>query len=282
MSRPVFLLGVGAHKSGTSFLHRALRDHPQAALSNPKEMHVFDAHFLPQQCGQFHERRREALRIRLADEKPRSSPRAQERTAAMQRHLRMHHDLNEYLAYFRDLARGKALTGEITPSYQMLEAEHFAQIKALLEDDFDIRVVFLMRDPIDRVFSAMRMDDRNQNRHANLAHERFGTTFMHAKHKNRTDYDRLIPALEAVFAPEQLYFEFYENLFAPQSFTRLENFLGLDGLTPDFETRVNASPTLGKLNPGEVAAARSFYAPTYDFCRDRFGADRVEQFWAHA
>ncbi len=317
MSRPVFLLGVGAHKAGTSFLYRALDPHPQVAFSRPKEMHVFDAHFLPGMCGQFHRRRCAALADRLAGETPAPDqagrhgalitalraeadgaagaardllaaeaadpdPARKPRVAAMLAHVRMHDDLGLYAAMFRDRVRDHALTGDITPAYQMLEAAHFGAIRALLAPDFDLRVVFLMRDPVDRIFSAMRMDDRNGNRTENLAHERFTGTFAAEKHRRRTEYHRLIGALESVFAPEELHYAFYESLFGPEEFGRLADFLGLDGLAPDFGTRVNASPTLGALPPEAIAAARDFYAPVYDFCMARFGAEHVRALWPHA
>jgi len=317
MGKPVFLLGVGAHKAGTSFLYNALKPHPQAAFVRPKEMHVFDAHFLPDTCGQFHRQRCAALADRLAAETPAPERTArhaalatalraeadgaagaardllaaeaadppamrQKRVATLLAHVRMHYDLDLYAAMFRERARGHALTGDITPAYQMLEAEHFAAIRDLLAPDFDLRVVFLMRDPIERVFSAMRMDDRNQKRTRNLAHERFGETFMHPKHSRRTDYPRLIKALEATFPPERLFFGFYETLFTPETFARLTNFLGLGALTPDFDTRVNASPTRGALPPEATAAARKFYAPVYDFCMARFGADKPRALWPNA
>jgi len=44
MSLPTFVI-AGAQKSGTSTLHRMLRDHPQIFMSRPKEIHFFDRHW---------------------------------------------------------------------------------------------------------------------------------------------------------------------------------------------------------------------------------------------
>jgi Sulfotransferase family len=282
LGKPVFILGVGAQKAGTSFLHRALGAHPAVALSDPKEMHVFDAHFLPDLCGQFHRRRREALGRLLSEEPDPPGPFRAGKTAALLRHVLMHYDLSEYTRHFRERARGKACTGDITPAYQMLDAAAFRAIRDLLVEDFEIRPILLLRDPIDRIFSAMRMDDRNGQSGADPAHRRFAISFMIEKHRRRTEYEKVIPALDAVFGEGAVFYEFYENLFRPEAFERLGRFLGLGGLRPDFEGRVNASPILGKLDEAAIAAARGFYEPTYAFCRERFGAEAVRRHWPRA
>lgn len=281
MGKPVFLLGVGAPKAGTSFLHRALSAHPAVALSDPKEMHVFDAIFLPELCGHFRQRLQDMLDRLLSDEPLRPGPVRARKIAALRQHLRMYDDLGEYLRHFLDRVRNRACTGDITPAYGMLDAAAFRAIRDLLAEDFAVRPVFLLRDPIERIFSAMRMDDRN-GKSEEPAHERFAETFMADKHRFRTEYEKTISALDAAFGEGAVFYEFYENLFRPESFERLGRFLGLSGLRPDFESRVNASPTLGKLDEAALAAARSFYEPTYAFCKERFGAAAVRGHWPRA
>lgn len=282
MTRPNFLLCVGAQKAGTSFLYRALSEDPAVALSTPKEMHVFDAYFLPEMFDHFRRRRVDALRERFDNETLPLTGVAKRKTAEILRHVRMYYDLGAYLDYFREIGRGKRLTGDITPLYSALRAEHFAEIRDLLCGHFTVKVVFLMRDPIDRIFSAMRMDDRNLDAFDSPAHERFAETFDVEKHRRRTEYEKTIMALEAVFAPEDIHYEFFENLFNPESFARLSDFLGIDTPTPDFGTRVNASPHEGKLGRDQIAMAREAYDPTYRFCLERFGAERLRTLWRYA
>jgi len=283
MAKPVFLLGVGANKAGTSFLYRTLLAHPRTALSVPKELHIFDALFLPDLCGYFRRKHTQALITRLAAENfSARNARWKARTAAMMQHVQMYYDPAQYPAWFRGLSRNAALTGEITPAYQMLEAGHFATIRDLMAPDFDIRVVFLMRDPVERIFSALRMEERNGRGGDAPAHVRFASEFRDAGHVRRSDYEHTVRALDATFAREQIFYGFFENLFTPESFARLENFLGLSGLKPDFETRVNASPTRDRPGADAIAAARAFHAPAYDFCAARFGAETIHRLWKHA
>lgn len=42
--KPNFI-GIGAQKCATTWVYRVLEDHPQAALSNPKELHFFSSNF---------------------------------------------------------------------------------------------------------------------------------------------------------------------------------------------------------------------------------------------
>jgi len=46
-----FFVGIGAAKSGTSWVAEYLREHPDVAMSPIKELHYFDARFCPQVCG---------------------------------------------------------------------------------------------------------------------------------------------------------------------------------------------------------------------------------------
>ncbi|MEO1017624.1 MAG: sulfotransferase [Pseudomonadota bacterium] len=282
MTRPIFLLGVGAHKAGTSFLYRALNAHPDIRLSTPKEMHVFDSHFLPDTSANFHRRRAEQLADLLTKEGEQPSDHRKRKTAALLRHVRMHYDLSDYVSYFRELAEEGHLTGDITPAYQMLDEAHFEAIRDLLAPHFDLRIIFLMRDPIERIFSAMRMDDRNTGRQTKLAHERFLKTCLEPKHARRTDYSRLVQALDAVFDADQIYYGFYETLFEKKAFYDIGAVLNVDNLAPDFETKVNASPTLGALRKDDIAIARQQYDHVYRFCMERFGEDRIRAIWANA
>lgn len=271
MDKPVFLLGVGAQKAGTGFLYKALTASRRVRLSTPKEMHVLDAHFVPEHCGKFHERRKKALLDLMGAGHGASSSKVVDRM----RHVLMVHELDFYLAYFRALANGVDCTGEITPSYTFLQEEHFRAVRDLLADEFDVRVVFLMRDPLDRIFSAMRMDDRNTGGKKNLLHERFGREYADTKHEFRTRYDHVITRLERVFPAESIYYGFYEELFTPERFNEVCSFLGLNVPAPEFSKRVNASPVQGRIAPDAWQEARDYYDAVYRFCAERFGEERI-------
>ena len=66
-------------------------------------------------------------------------------------------DVNNYFDYFNSLfLNNKELstTGDITPSYACLPIEAFEFIKKNLEEKrFNVKVIFIMRDPVYRILS---------------------------------------------------------------------------------------------------------------------------------
>ncbi len=277
--KPTFLLGVGAQKAGTSFLFDALRRSPGIRLPHRKEMHVFDSHFIPELCRDHVE-----IRRRLCEEVDRTTPgrgREARDLARRMRHALMLYDLDEYVSYFRELAEKTGCTGEITPGYSMLETRHLHEIRELLEPHFELRVIFLMRDPIDRIYSALRMHDKIAGVKKAPAHERFRAEYHSEGQRRRSMYEKILPRLEKVFGKELVFVEFYENLFLHDTFQRLEGFLGIAIPGPDMGKKVNASPKREELLPEAVSEARAYYAATYDFCRSRFPEYDLEGLWPY-
>ncbi|WP_137680704.1 hypothetical protein [Aurantiacibacter suaedae] len=65
-------------------------------------------------------------------------------------------DPQHYLNYFVDRARHAAVVGEITPAYGALSASDLEVVRDLLAPHFEPRIVVLLRDPVQRAFSAIR------------------------------------------------------------------------------------------------------------------------------
>lgn len=208
---------------------------------------------------------------------------------ALDRELRllsMHTSLQNYSDFFLDLAQRKQvqLTGDITPAYSMLEASHFAKVKqALVKNGFTVRVVFLMRDPVVRILSAMSMARRTMSESKRAQVPNFDDFVLRHyqdwETEMRTRYDRTILALEEVFTPEELFFDFYERLFKVETIKSLCDFIGLDYQEPDFGKRVNAAPKSAQASDATMALIRNHYDETYRFCADRFGAQTMADLW---
>jgi hypothetical protein len=252
--RPTFVLGVGCQKGGTTWLFDYLAHHPEVAMCPVKEMHVFDAAYRP-----------DLYRL------PPASPEI----------ARMIGDPELYRRYFLDLTREAAVVGEITPSYSVLSSEHFKTVKALLAPDFRMRVIFLMRDPVERMWSRAKMQTRG-NVNTETLQQRFRDNLDEPEVVARTHYDATIHALETAFEPDELFYGFYETLFRQETVSRICEFLGIAYLAPDFSRRPNASPRNVAPQPEALAAARKAYASVYDFCAERFGADFIKSIWPNA
>lgn len=273
--KPIFILGVGAQRAGTTFLHRFLNAQPGIRLSTPKELHVLDDHFISR-----HTRRGIPTRPNIQAAAERN---AGPYTVGPERRQAMVLDLEEYRNYFRELTEEASWTGDLTPEYCMLSRQNYEEVRALLEPDFDVRVIFIMRDPIDRILSAQIRAHHSGNGD-DVDHHALNQRFL-SLHRNpgqirRTRYETIVENLESAFGRQRCFFGFYEDLFRRQDFSGLMAFLDKeDYALPDLGRRVNRSGPAATLDRDSIRSARDFYDSTYRFCAERFGREYIAGIW---
>ena len=151
----------------------------------------------------------------------------------------------EYFANLYDQNPETRLVGDITPAYSALETEHYSEIRSLLESrGFTVKVVFLMRDPIERIYSAIYMEIARKKRRKikmELGPEAlFLNKYRSAKIEMKTRYENTICHIEESFAKENIYLGFYETLFADGGIQRVTDFLGIDYIKADTGKKVHA------------------------------------------
>lgn len=264
-TKPTFILGVGAQKAGTTWLHSALNDRDDVDMGFRKEYHIWDAKFHSELFGKF------------VASPPRKGERADR---ALRRAMQVYP--KAYERYFRGLITKKIrATGDITPTYNALGAEQYGEIRARLEAArFDVKVVFLMRDPVDRVWSALRMmrrDHKGEEMTDAQFMEMCRERYLRPGSLARTRYDETVASLEKAFDEDQLYYGFYESMFEPGNVKAVSDHLGLDLSGYDTGKRVNASPS-APIPDDFAAELRALYQPVYDFCFERF--PETKTLWA--
>jgi hypothetical protein len=272
-----FILGVGAQRCGTTWLHRHLQGHPRVDLGFRKEYHVFDALHLDDEGI-----RRAFLqgRIKAVVGKP-----AREVTKADLALLRFLGDTELYFDYFAELlaARPHLLaTGDITPSYAALPPAVLSTIRAgVVKRGLVLRAVFLMRDPVERCMSAVRLGFRRSGAAWTVEDERraLRATCDAPFQRLRGRYDLTIAHLEAAFAGEEIALFFYEELFTPAAMERLHRHLSLDPVPAAFDQAANASGTRHAIEDGLRQEVFLAYADVYRFVAARFGEARVAALW---
>ncbi len=281
----MFILGVGAPKTGTTWLAAYIRQSPRyVRFCAEKEQHVWDRVCIPLMKG-----RKRKLRRILQDLL---------RTRRRWDHLRQYIALwlmEKIPAYYfyrlqRTLRNKENITLDITPAYMGLSKEDFIKIRnGLKKYDIRTKVVFLMRDPVERCISHYEAEEASRlKRGINLSGSVFALPDKAglkkyctlAKNRFKTSYQDTIANLEAVFAPEQLFFGIYENLFEEQSIAALSDFLELP-YNPAFAKRC-IKPAFSKrhIKPTQYPDinidddTRRFiaeeYRSTYAFCATRF------------
>jgi hypothetical protein len=281
---------VGAQKAATSWLADYLRGHPDVCLPVQKELHYWTtvrqpgaSQWWPRVTFEIEKMQKRSLMERLL------------RSPGRRRYERSWHLAD---AMYRDTApghhayadtlfqawRGEPVVGEITPAYAYLRPEVFAEMAAL---NPDVRFIYIMRDPLDRLVSALRMSMRRAVRtdapriEAKTFEERLEAAASVPDERNLqlSQYDRTIRRLEAAVAPEKIGYFFYETILSQPEVDRLADFLGIARRPADFGTRVHgARGDEGALGPVMEARLAAVLAPTYDFVRARFG-ERVPAEW---
>jgi len=134
---PDFLC-VGAHKAGTTWLYQQLDSHPDFWMPPVKELHYFDQLSRVQR----------AARPRCRDKR---DLRFLERLKSLSAKPTI--DLENYGRLFEP--KGPLLSGDISPNYSTLSNEVIGQVLRFFPH---LKVIFLARDPVERVWSHLSME----------------------------------------------------------------------------------------------------------------------------
>lgn len=279
MSRgPTVMFCVGAAKAGTSWLHRYLSDHPDTHFRSIKELHYFDALDRGQvgrQLGET-EARAEGYRHDLPGAGPHRLANRLRQIADCEdwaQVLRRGEDGAAYLGYLTQGAEGR-LVGDMTPAYALLSEERLRSMAGLAPD---VRFVYLLRDPVERLWSHVRMmaerRARKDGRIDGRASHILGRVFRgkESEIEARGDYRAALTKLGNAVPAGRLFIGFYERITSVPGVIELCRFLGIRAVEPDAGRRVNAAPSV-EMSPDERARARAWLADQYDFVADLLGA----------
>ena len=229
---PAFL-GIGAQKAATTWLDRCLRRHPSIRLTPLKELHYFDD--LAASPGTRPIFRRSWAGRRLRRElaaRLRADARYLDRTG-------LGWDLRYFFGrrsdeWYVSLFPGDpgAVAGEITPDYSILDAGSVAHVRRLLPE---VKLIFLLRDPIDRSWSQIRMDvARGDRRAADAPLAELIALARSDRVARRSDYERTLRTWGSHFADERFFIAFLEDVrSSPDAvLARVWRFLGVDATDP--------------------------------------------------
>ena len=247
---PSWLFCIGAQKAGTTWLYDYCQAHPDIHVPAIKEMHYFNARFDPRQIG-FANNRRALLEAKRASVLPEprlgaalGEPGDNYTAEVLERLVAMHDDPGDDHALYRDFMMngyaGQTCVADITPDYAVMHYDVFRRMAT----EFDgARLLFIMRDPLERTWSAIKMhrkflasqglpqhsedallDQLTQNRQRHI--------------KLRSYYQRTLFGLNRAARADQLLYLFYEDLFCDDTIRRLCDFLGVAFVPGKYGRRV--------------------------------------------
>ncbi len=277
---PTYLFCVGATKAGTSWLYDHLAAHPDCHFRSIKELHYFSMtepkHFDAALRNGQAEIADLKARTGLVGEAKFWADRRLADLRDWQKVLRARAiDLPAYRAFLGDGAKAARLVGDVTPAYALMPAE---RLQTLSDVGADVRVVYLIRDPVARLWShvrmiAQRMAPQRFAEESCALLDRILSGDLSGEGKGivaRGNYATILPKLAKVFAPQRLLVQFYEDLISAPGVARLAEFLGLSARTADVARLVHEGRSLALAAPLR-ARARAFLRPQYDYVASQFG-----------
>lgn len=276
---PTVLFCAGAVKAGTTWLWDYLADHPEAHLRTIKELQYFDK----LAAGTLTHRARrigkeiDDLDAELAGGKARWPAWLIRQIAdrvEYQSLLTSGPDPTAaYLRYLTAGATGKRLVADMTPEYGLLPPDRMRALARLLPD---VRWVFLMRDPVSRLWSHVRMLVRRTKPAPEAFAAACATKFddvlagRAADVVARGDYAGIHARLVEAVAADKRLILFYEQLITPDGVARVCGFLGLSAHPAKLDKVVHEGVAVD-MPEALRHRARDWLRPQYEFVARTFG-----------
>jgi hypothetical protein len=258
---------IGAQKAGTTWLDKNLRLHPAVWLPPVKEVHYFDDLYLPgaRVWTVDHRRRRGAEVLRRYVQKMPPQDWDARYIATLAAFVEGPLTDDWYGRLF-SLAEAAQTCGEITPDYATLPADGIAHAIALSPA---VKIIFLMRDPIERAWSHIRMMAHNRN----IAGLPQIETFAFDKGALRgacvrSDYPAILASWKSFVPAERIHVDFTDNISSRPAVVLRDMcaFLNLDfkdGLFPHADEAVHVGEPL-EIPPAVLAVLKTRLEPVYD------------------
>ena len=286
-SFPNFLI-IGAQKAGTTWLYRNLGNHPEIWMPREKELHYFDekikrdSGFVSRLTGKHPMDLRWRRQIKNRLKRWSKDPRRREHLAWDLRYFLGKPGDEWYAGLFRE-GRGK-VTGETTPDYSVLRSKDIEHIYRIMPET---KIVFMMRNPIERPWSVAEMGIRISGRsRENIPDDEFHRQFETRRVRLMTNYERTLRHWSKHFPPERIFVGFLEDVhfFPDELLGALHEFLGVDssaeyrmirhkvhsGTQSTMPTRFAVH--LAEAHREDIARLREDfggYAAFWDFCAER-------------
>tara|TARA_Y100000768_G_scaffold83991_1_gene60038 strand:+ start:156 stop:989 length:834 start_codon:yes stop_codon:yes gene_type:complete len=266
-SKNTFVLGLGFQKCGTSWLYRYLQQSEKFDGGKLKEYHIWDAIDIP--ILSYNIVKRPGLVRNILDK-------------SNYLRYRMQTDNESYFDYFESIFSDTVtITADITPSYSGLQKTRLRSIHSgFKERDIDCKAIVLMRDPVDRIKSAVRynLDRENYDEGIKIGEtDFFGALEQYYKSEHctiRTRYDRTIELVRGVFDEEDIYIGIYEEMFDSDKIDKLSKFFGIQTKYDFAAVRVNKTKSATKVNHDIEQNIRNFYSEVYEYCNEEFPSTR--------
>tara|TARA_B100001778_G_scaffold88433_1_gene71955 strand:+ start:868 stop:1701 length:834 start_codon:yes stop_codon:yes gene_type:complete len=266
-SKNTFILGLGFQKCGTSWLYSYLQKSSKFDGGDLKEYHIWDAIDIP--LLSYNKVERPGLISSVLDK-------------SNYLRYRMQTNNESYFDYFESIFSSTVnITGDITPSYSGLQKSRLSSIYSEFnEREIDCKAILLLRDPVDRIKSAVRynLDRGNYDEGIKIGETDFLESleqYYKTEHCTiRTRYNETIELVRGVFDEEDIYIGIYEEMFDSEKIDSVSNFVGIEPKYDFANVRVNKTKSATIVNHEIEEKIKDFYSGVYEYCNEEFPSTR--------
>jgi len=274
----VIFLCVGATKAGTSWLHRELAAHPECHFRAIKELHYFnalDGGRIGKELAKHRDIQASMLgRFARAGKRPNDEQagRLADRADWLDVLENKREDTAAYLRYLETGAGEAGVVGDMTPAYALLSEERLGQMARMAPD---VRILYLIRDPVDRLWSHIRMIAVRRDGRGRVTAQRCDRILNRVikgeeeQIAQRSDYAVAITRLLAAVPAGKLLIEVFEDMISGEAFARICEFLGIARMIPNRVPVHEGQPL--DITREQRDAAAAWLAPQYDAAVEALG-----------
>ena len=276
-------IGIGTQKAGTTWLYAQLARHPFVWMPPIKELHYFDrSPKYPSPNGLF--TASPISRIWMRDSHHKRQCRRILRSLPMciiSRRFSMirwgirwvfgYYNDHWYKSLFRD-APSNSISGEITPAYATLNREDIEWMRRI---NPSVKIILLVRNPIDRAWSALRFYKKigRFKKNFECVNEAL-VALTQEEITRRGDYSKIIGNYLEIFDSRQILICFYDSIEEKpvELLHEIYAFLGIPSVANNREllsTRYNVSPAHEM--PQEIRShLEEIYKPSIEEMAERY------------
>ena len=242
-------IGAGFQRCGTTWLYNQLKSNEEVYMPPKKELHYFDRSNKYSSNSDLNasslKKRLFSLRwykiFRRDILKSLRERNYKDTVFYLKWHLSNYND-----RWYLNLFKENYVSGEITPSYSLLEENELLSIKNIAPD---VKIIFIIRNPIERSWSQFKY---NQKFHKHLKNYNESEIIQFLKQKkviDRSNYSETLKKYYKIFPAKNILITFYDSILtSPDNLLDdINKFLGINSSSKNYHSINNIYNSSSKI-----------------------------------
>jgi len=292
--KKTFLLGFGAAKCATSWLSNYFQTYDLVGFNGVKE-HAFLYDYQTKYLDPItdfsnrkplydYQRSIEEINARIIHNKEVTERKFEyfRINTALDLKYKLNPTFDLYEKFFKELSSKYGVVGDYSVQYSMLDPIIINEFKSRFGDHFNIRCIFQMRDPIERIYSfskqlrslshGLQKGSAVRDEGPDLKYTPKQLAIRNIKeYRNYYPYSWTIKTMDSCFAEEEVLYLYYEDMFNEKTIKKVTDFVGIPYCKPDFSVYRPNPVKYEDFTEEEIKELYPYIKYEYDFCRERFG-----------